>query len=181
MTMTLIETKTLGAAAATIEFTSIPQDFDDLLLVVSGRSTATQNEDALCLQFNNTTANHSSRRLAGDGSTAFSDTISATAGGSNAFFAAGLPGNATANTFGNASIYLPNYKSSVAKSMSADSTMENNATATDLSIHAGLWNNSAAITSIKLLAFRASANFVSGSTVSLYGITKGSDGIVTTS
>jgi hypothetical protein len=60
-----------------------------------------------------------------------------------------------------------------------DTVSENNATAAFQRIIAGLNNSTAAITSINF--FPSSGNFVAGSTISLYGITKGSDGIVTTS
>jgi hypothetical protein len=44
---------------------------------------------------------------------------------------------------------------------------------------AGLWNDTTAITSLTLVP--AAGSFIAGSTVSLYKVTKGSDGIVTTS
>ena len=84
----------------------------------------------------------------------------------------------TANTFGNSVIYIANYAGSTYKSFSKDSITENNATAADQGVGAGLWSNTAAITSLSLTV---TSNMVAGSTFSLYGITKGSDGIVTTS
>jgi hypothetical protein len=77
----------------------------------------------------------------------------------------------TANTFGNTSIYIPNYRSSAAKSFSVDAVTENNATLAYQNIQAGLWNNSAAITSISI-SFLSGGNWAQGSSASLYGIRK---------
>jgi hypothetical protein len=169
--MKLIETKTLGADAASIEFTSIPQTFTDLVLKVSGRLDA--NNTAIKIQFNNLTTNLSTRYLFGSGSAAqsFSDA-------SNIFLYANSS-TFTSSTFANSEVYIPNYSGATNKSVSVDAVTENNATAADMAIFAGLWADTSAITSIKLLP--NSGDFVTGSTVSLYGITKGSDGIVTTS
>jgi hypothetical protein len=85
----------------------------------------------------------------------------------------------TANTFGNGAYYIPNYTGSQNKSVSIESVQENNGTEVFLTITAGLIANSAAISTLTLTS--VAANLVAGSTASLYGITKGSDGIVTTS
>ena len=173
--MKLIETKTLGTAAASIEFTSIPQTFTDLMAVYSLRLDV--DSATLNIRFNGDTGNNFAvRRLFGDGSTATSDSSSTSslATTANGFSAA------TANTFANSSIYIPNYTATTAKSVSIDAVSENNATLSFQAIHAGVWSDTAAITSI-LFTRLAGGNLVSGSTISLYGITKGSDGIVTTS
>ena len=169
--MKLIETKTLGTAAASIEFTSIPQTFTDLVVKVSARGDV--GNTAVKIQFNNSTSNLSTRYLYGSGSAAqsFSDA-------SNIYLYANSS-SYTSSTFANSEVYIPNYSGSTNKSVSVDAVTENNATAADMAIFAGRWADTSAITSIKLIP--NSGNFVTGSTVSLYGITKGSDGIVTTS
>jgi hypothetical protein len=175
MTMTLIETKTLASAAASIEFTSIPQTFTDLVVLVSGRTTRTDDFlDALIFRFNGDTnaANYSSRRLLGDGSGVGSDT---------AFSQLALTSaTATADTFGNQALYIANYTGATNKSVSSDGVSENNAVGAGQSLNASLWSNTSAITQITFTS-GTSSNFVAGSTISLYGILKGSDGIVTTS
>jgi hypothetical protein len=172
--MQLIETKTLGAAAASIEFTSIPQTFTDLLLLASGRTNFTGGPDEQMLfSFNASTSDFSSRVLFGNGSTATSSTVARFAGHFNS-------NTTTANSFSNFSVYLPNYSGATNKSYSGDSVYETNATEAFQVITAGLWSNTAAITSITLTG-NASGSILAGSTVSLYGITKGTDGIVTTS
>jgi hypothetical protein len=175
--MKLIESKTLGTAQAAIEFTSIPQDGTDLLLVTSLRSVDGSNGDYGFASFNSSTANFSARYLFGTGSAAFSN---AGPGGSGRMIAHSMAANDTANTFANSACYIPNYSGATAKSFSVDAVRESNATGTEMGIVAGLWNNTAAITSITISSF-STANWAAGCIASLYKITKGSDGIVTTS
>ena len=175
--MKLIESKTLATAAASIEFTSIPQDATDLVLLMSGRSARTSDgRDEVFIRFNGDSgANYTNRALRGSGSAADSVTNPTTS-----ISRVNLPSSTTtSNTFGNGIIYILNYTALVAKSVSVDNVMENNATFSFQEIVAGLWNNTAAITSISFTP--EVANFEAGSTISLYKITKGSDGIVTTS
>jgi len=171
--MQLIQHQELTSAAASITFSAIAADWTDLLLKVSSRSTRTGNVDSLFISFNELTTNLSHRRLIGDGSSASSSTAS------NGQVALVSDNNNTANTFGSTEIYIPNYLSSVAKSVSTDSVSETNATEAYQSIYATLWNATAAITSITLTL--GNGNFVSGSSATLYGILAGSDGIVTVS
>jgi hypothetical protein len=172
--MKLIETKTLGTAAASIEFTSIPQTFTDLVLLSSLRSNHTV-EDAAFATINGLTTNQTVRILYGDGAAVGS--VSQTR-----IRLAEAPGSTyTSNTFGNSHTYIPNYSSTTtAKSFSTDSVTENNATTSYQFISAQLWNSTAAITSLGFTP-RFGTQWLAGSTISLYGITKGSDGIVTTS
>jgi hypothetical protein len=172
MTMTLIETKTLGASAAGIEFTSIPQDGTDLVLLTSLRCD--QANPTIRMSFNSTGSGQSIRRLRGSGSAAEVGTSS------ELYPVYANPSGSTSNTFSNDSIYIPNYTGSTQKSTSSESVYENNATAADQYIVAGLWTGTDAITSIQF-AVAVGGNFLAGSTISLYKITKGSDGIVTTS
>lgn len=172
--MQLIETKTLGTAAASIEFTSIPQTFTDLYVLASVRSDRTGDIlDVFTLGFNGITANRTSRELNGDngGTSSFSNT--------NGRIGLINAANSTGNTFSSFSIYVPNYTSAANKSASAEGVLENNATRGIENLEAFLWSDTAAITSLELDLVLAS--FVSGSTVSLYGITKGSSGGVTVS
>jgi hypothetical protein len=176
--MKLIESKTLGTAQASIEFTSIPQTFTDLFVMVSGRSSGSGNTDDCGVTVNGTTSGYSGRALQGSGSAASSFTD--IAGGARFAYLFSVSANSsTANTFGNGSIYIPNYTGSTNKSFSFDSVDEGNATAQRQTLAAGLLSNTAPITSIKIGP--ENGNFAIGSMISLYGITKGSDGIVTTS
>ena len=171
MTYQLIETKTLGTAASTIEFVSIPQDGTDLLILISGRTDRNAQGDSVYVAFNGSTSGFSFRYLEGNGSSASSNTDAR-------FFANVTGATNTANTFSNAAIYMPNYSGSTNKSYSTDYAQENNTTVNTIGIGAGLWSNTAAITSFTL-SLGTGPNFVVGTTVSLYKITRGtSNGVV---
>ena len=173
--MKLIESKTLVSAAFAIEFTSIPQTFTDLVLVVSARHSG--NDNGLSIQFNGSTANITQRHLFGTGSAAGSF--------SNYFTQVGLSVRTvdTSNTFSSNTIYIPNYTASVAKSYSGDGVNENNGTAAWQLITAGLFNSTSAITSLSVNGQATSGGneLQIGTTASLYGILKGSDGITVVS
>jgi hypothetical protein len=164
--MQLIASATVGAGgAATISFSSIPQTYTDLVLLLSTRSTSGSD---LTMTFNANGTGYSRRLLIGDGSTAIS------VAASNNFFA--LNGNSTytASTFGSNCITIPNYTGSANKTLFTDGVNENNATTALQVLYAGLWSNTAAITSIELGS--GAANFAQHSTAYLYGILKGSGG-----
>lgn len=170
--MQLIQTVTVGSGgAAAIAFNSIPQTFTDLYIVLSARVAGTSI--GVGQKFNGSTANFSGRFLEGSGSSAISYTAA------NIISYATNSTN-TASTFGNSSIYIPNYTLANNKSVSLDSVTENNATAAFQLIGAVLWSSSSAITDIEFYHVNGT-NFVQYSSASLYGITKGSDGIVTVS
>jgi hypothetical protein len=162
-TYVAIATVTVGSGgAANIEFTSIPQTYTDLVIRASTR-TNNGSADANVLQFNSNTSNYSMIRLQGSGSAASSNSNTTN------IRAVTDEDSATASTFGSWEAYICNYTSSNNKSVSLDSVMENNATAAEQNLVAGLWSNSAAITSIKLLPFNGSS-FKQYSTATLYGI-----------
>lgn len=149
-----------SAGSSSIDFNSIPQGYTDLKIVLSGRLDA--NNTAIKIQFNGLTTNLSSRYVYGSGSAATSYTDASN------MYAYSNSSTYTSNAFANSEIYIPNYSGSNAKSVSVDAVTETNATAADMALFAGLWNSSAAITSIKLLP--NSGNFVQNSTATLYGI-----------
>jgi hypothetical protein len=166
-TFTLIASSTVGAGGASaIDFTSIPSTYTDLCLVLSGRNSVASVEASVTMQFNGSTSSYNSRWLRGNGSTASSgsDTY-----GTDEIYIGEVPAaSSTSNTFGNASIYIPNYAGSTNKSVSVDMVSENNATTAWAYLTAGLWSNTAAITSIKLLF--QSGTFVQYTTAYLYGV-----------
>jgi hypothetical protein len=172
--MKLIQTTTLGAAAASIEFTSIPQTFTDLLVLTSIRSP--QNSSQAVIKLNNSTSNFSARLLRVSNTSIGSFTVTDRYILNTGFL------DQTANTFSNGSIYIPNYTSSAFKTLSSDSVNENNANNREIAIFATLWSDTSAITSLLIQQESAPTNTLGiGTTISLYGITKGTDGIVTTS
>ena len=174
MSMTLIAHTELGSAQVQIDFNSIPSTFTDLLLVVSARSAAgTSGTKQLDIGFNSTFTNVSNKALAGSGSSASSFNSTQYLGQLS------IPAD-TANTFSSHSVYIPNYRSGVAKSYSVDSVSENNGTAAWQLIIAGLWTGTAAITQLSVRG-EGSTNLAQYSSATLYGITAGSSGGVVVS
>lgn len=168
MSMQLISTVTVGSGGITdINLTSIPQTYTDLLVQMNLRSTDAGANNATFFMLNGAFSNHYYRDLIGDGAAVTSTNGSNV---SSARFA--IPGTTvTANTFGSVQAYLPNYSGSSKKSFSLDAVVENNATSSWQQILAGLWDSTSAVTSILLIG-----KFAQHSTISIYGITKGSGG-----
>lgn len=169
MTMTLISTVTVGAGgAASINFTSIPQTYTDLSILISVRSTNATSPVDVMMSFNAGGSTMPVKVLQGSGTaaTSFGDTNYGTSGYTQG-------SNYTANTFSSGSIYIPNYTASINKTISAESVTENNASASWQAITALSWTSTAAIASI---TFTTTGNFAQYSTASLYGILKGSGG-----
>lgn len=162
----LIEKISVGAAgASSVTFNSIPQTgYTDLVIKFSGRNTADSSQTLITL--NGSTSTYTGKRLYGSGSAATSD-----AGNTANFNPSSTDASSyTANTFGNAEIYIPNYTSSNYKSVSIDGVTENNATTAYGGIFAGLWSTTSAITSVSLAA--NSGNWAQYSTFYLYGVAK---------
>jgi hypothetical protein len=173
--MQLIAHQELTSAASSITFSSIPQTFTDLYLKISARTNrASTQDDFILLKPNNSTSNLTNRRLYGQGSTVFSFSGTVIYGG------AASTTSQTANTFGSCAVYIPNYTSTANKSFSTDFVNENNATSAVAGIAAGLWSDSSAITSL-VLAPETGTQFEIGTSMTLYGILAGTDGIVSVS
>ena len=165
-TYTLIQSVTVGSGGtASIEFGSIPQTYTDLLVVTSIKGVRPGSTNSLIIvRFNGSTTSFTNRNLFGNGSSVVSQTNTATLD-----FLGNGP-SATASVFGSASIYIPNYTSSNYKSSSVDAVTENNATSAYQLFNAGLWSNTAAITSIEIAVAGDATSIVQYSSASLYGI-----------
>jgi hypothetical protein len=174
MFQTLISsvTVTAGGGAASIDFTSIPQTFTDLVVVYSLRNNAGAGgvSDFVQMDINGdtTSGNYAWKELYGTGSGR------ATQNGS-----AGVIGryvqNATASVFGNGLVFIPNYTGSTGKTVSCESVTENNAAESYLSIMAMRWTGTATITSLSLKS-NGGQTLSQYSTAYLYGTLKGSGG-----
>jgi hypothetical protein len=169
-TFTLIKTYTLTSSQSSIDFTSIPATYTDLCLKLSLRTDRTSINSDLILQYNgDTTSAYSFRRIYGDGASAGSDNLGAGASNGLSGFADGA--SATASTFGNTEIYIPNYAGSTQKSWSTDGVNENNAGTAYSGLYASLYTGTAAINRVTVKDYN-STNFVQYSSASLYGILK---------
>lgn len=165
--MKLIQTQTLSSTASSVTFSGIANTFTDLVITVSARDTAGSQGIAVYARFNGDTgSNYTSRYLYGSGTAA--------GGGNNAagafMYSLGYydASTETANTFGNAQIYIANYAGSTYKTVSVEGVEENNGSNAYQGITAGTWASTAAINSVTLYA---STSFAVGSTFSLYGVT----------
>jgi hypothetical protein len=170
-TYTLISSNVLTGSAASVTFSAIPATYTDLVLRTSCRSDGTgggNSQNALTLNAD-TATNYSDTFLRGTGSIAQSLADSAVNNTNNRM---GTLENHTytANTFDNCEYYIPNYAGSNKKPISSFGVTENNATASFVVATAGLWQGTAAITSVDIAPYAAAGGFLAGSSFYLYGI-----------
>ena len=160
-----IATTTLGSAAATITFSSIPSTYTDLRLVLVGKTTATVNP---YMRFNlDTGANYSVTRIYGNGTTAASTRSSGDTSfnlDNNSNFDTAQPTLLTVDIF--------SYAGSTYKTCLCTISADKNGSGTITNV-VGLWSSTSAINSVRILnSAGASQNFDNGTTATLYGILK---------
>jgi hypothetical protein len=165
-TFELIQAYTVGSGGqSSIDFNTIPSTYTDLCFKISVRITRSGYVgDILNISYNGSSTNESSRRLEGAGS-------GTPTSASNSLLLAyqGSTTDATANTFGNGELYIPNYAGSGFKSASNDGVSENNSTTAYAGFTANLWSNTAAINQVTFTPDGGS-NFVQYSTIYCYGV-----------
>jgi hypothetical protein len=159
----LLERIELNATTSSVTFANIPQTgYTDLKIVMSGRTTESYPYAGFTVAFNGSSTGFTGKDLYG---------IAASGAGSanRTTIYYNMDGaTATANTFSNIEMYIPNYTGSTNKSFSMDAVSETNSSDNNASLIAGLWSNTAAITSITFAG--NSSSFVQYSTFSLYGL-----------
>ena len=154
-----IATTTLGSAAASITFSSIPSTYTDLRLVLVGKVAATNAN--IIYTVNGSTTTYSQTNLYGDGSTVTSDRLSN--------FDGWYPtqadlGSTTIPSFYTLDIF--SYTGSTNKTALITNSVDQNGSG-QVGRVVSLWRNTAAITPI---ALSDSSNFAIGTTATLYGI-----------
>lgn len=158
-TYTPIATTTLGSAAASYTFTSIPSTYTDIILV---GAFATDNPSSLNLNVGNgsidTGSNFSWTYLRGDGTTA-----SSSRGSNDTRIFSGETN--TSNLQTNIVIQFQNYSNATTFKTSI-SRFNHSTKAAQATV--GLWRSTSAINQIRLTA--PGNNFIAGSTFTLYGI-----------
>jgi hypothetical protein len=160
-----------SGGTSAINFTSIPQTFTDLKIVFSTRANRSGEQvDLARITFNDSNSNYSRRDLYGDYTAAYSSSSS----GASSYLPQGFSpaSSATANVFSNNEIYISNYTSSNFKSISSDIVTENNSGTANygyLTISAGLWSDTSAITKITITN-HIGTGFSQHTTATLYGI-----------
>jgi len=168
-TYTLISSQVLASSASSVTFSSIPATYTDLVVKISASGTRTdQAYDSITFTFNGDSSTvYSYRNLYGLSGSVGS--LNGSAGGAVQAAVYDDTALATANTFGNAEIYIPNYTSANYKSISADSVSETNAANGAITaLGAALFSKTTAISSITFA--QALNNIAQYSSFYLYGI-----------
>jgi hypothetical protein len=172
-TFELIASSTVGSGgAASIDFTSIPSTYTDLVLKASLRQDPSAASASSFLYINGSQSSYTAKWIEGNGASASSFSLTQNWSYANPYDNAAT---STSNTFSNAEIYLPNYAGSTNKSWSNDNAMETNATTAYLTLGANLWSNTSAINRLTLSTSATSVTggtnkFLQYSTAYLYGV-----------
>lgn len=166
-----IATQTAGGSTSTITFSSVPQTFTDLMLVINGSSV---NDVDWRFRMGNGSidsgSNYSGTYLYGTGSSAPSYRESNVTG---------IGTGGAYNGIGTSIIQIQNYSNTNTNKTVLARTGSNNYT----QVRVGLWRSTVAVNIIQISP--DSGNFVSGSTFTLYGIAnadigaKATGGIIT--
>ena len=153
-----IATQTLGSAASTYTFSSISGSYTDLVLIASAYGTAVNQN--LYIRFNGDSGNnYSGTTLWGNGTSALSARVT-----SQSYFFMDRLGNGTG--YGTGVAHIMNYSNTTTYKTTL---VRYGYAGTDTEATAGLWMNTAAITSVTI-GGGGTANIAAGSTFTLYGI-----------
>jgi hypothetical protein len=154
-----IASTTLSAATASVTFSSIPQTFTDLVMIVTGTVGALSN---IAWQANGDSgSNYSNTLMLGSGSAATSER------GSNLIAS---PGTVITTGLSVIRLHFMNY-SNTTTNKTVLNIGGNAGSYTGVGV--GLWRSTAAINSIRILVYNDNSTYQSGCTFSLYGIRAG--------
>jgi hypothetical protein len=156
-----IASQTLGSAASSVVFSSIPQNYTDLVIIGAVKNTA-NNGDEVAFQLNgDTTSSYSRTRLFGNGSSAASGRASNQTKGALAI-------NSTAQ-FSTVIANFQNYSNGATfKTVLSRGSDASNY----VSSYVSLWRNTSPITQITLLP-DSGTTFTADSTFTIYGVAAG--------
>jgi hypothetical protein len=163
-----IATTTLGSAATTYTFSSIPATYTDLKLILTLRSTGAYGGNTGLFYFNgnNTGSLYSETWLKGNGTAA-----SSSRSNGNPYFANTLEcpaASSAANLYSFVAIEIFNYAGSTNKTVLSETSNDKNGSGSVYrAVH--LWRNTAAITSVSI-GMGAGEQLAAGTTATLYGI-----------
>jgi len=164
-TFELIASSTVGAGgASSIDFTSIPSTYSDLLIKCSLRT----GEAAIYTDIDITFNGESARQWRGF--YAVTTSLGTSTNTSFNIVAPATAANSTASNFSNCDIYIQNYTSSGVKSIGSEGVSENNSGSNFvLNMSGNTVTNGTAVTTINLVPFGGNS-FVQYTTAYLYGI-----------
>jgi hypothetical protein len=155
----VISTQTLGTAASSVTFSSIPQTYTDLVLVVNHSTTG--SNPSIVARFNSDTAsNYSRTRIAGDGSVTNSGR-----GSSETTLGLSTYVGSSSTAIGTMICNILNYANSTTYKTCIT---RNNAASHGTEASVTLWRSTSAITTF--LVSVDSSSFATGSTFTLYGV-----------
>jgi aspartate 1-decarboxylase len=151
-----IQTTSLPSGGTSVTFSSIPQTYTDLVLVIN--SIISSGDDGHGLQFNSDTAgNYSSTGLGGTGSAAYSYR------GSNSIK---IDGGRVGTSWSSSIFYINNYSNATTFKTILS---QGNSTSSYVQLNGALWRNTSAISTIAVSVFN-NQTMSAGSTFTLYGI-----------
>lgn len=169
-TYSFIASYTATSTVASYTFTSVPSTYDDLVLLISARtSLAGYKFGRAQIQLNSTTTGYSGVEWYVLNTSDGTVNMTTTTNGNIAVTAAGN----TSNDFGVVICNIMNYKqTSYSKQINMYSTMPDNSNIKGNDFVTLRWNNTAAVSSIAVADgdYPLSAGFVSGTSMYLYGI-----------
>jgi len=160
-TLTPIATQTLTAAAASITFSSIPQTYTDLVLVVD-YSLNVANSSLFVRLNGDTGSNYSHTRISGTGSAASSGRESNSTQGR-------ISADTTAQSASTRQIITLNFMNYSNTTTNKTFLSRYNSTG-GTEAYVDLYRSTSAVTSIQVKGFDATAIIESGATFTLYGI-----------
>jgi hypothetical protein len=167
----------LSETSATISIANLPQTgYKHLRVLLSGRADEANGgyQNGFWLTLNGATSNYTHLFLQYEGSTSINSDANNYYSRTSAIPLGGaVPSDWTANTYGNTEFWITNYTSSDSKAVMSEGTGGNFGGFGTIMAIGGLWSDSTAVNTITLDAFsngNGAANFVQGTSVSVYGI-----------
>lgn len=163
-----------SSSVSSITLGTIPTTYNDLYIVASLKTTTgTSGWYDILWRPNNDSSNYAQRMVYGSGTSytnlaenSFNTRISSAA-------------SSSVSVYGSTTIYIADYTSTNPKSVIFDTISENNGAQAFQGVTAGLYSGGSAITSFTLVAL--SGNIERYSSITVYGVLKGSSGGVTVS
>jgi hypothetical protein len=167
-TFVLISSQVLGSSASTVTFSSIPQTYTDLKLIMSARSDRGSSVDTYKITVNGAT-NYTEAMIVGPALGAVAGSYLATSS-----FMSSNGGYLEASSqdtgiFNNTEYYFYKYTSTTNKSVGYFNTEESNGTTAYSVVGSHFLTSTAGITTITI-TINAGSNLVAGSSFYLYGI-----------
>lgn len=158
-----IATTTLGSAASTITFSSIPSTYTDLRLVITFSKETATSQTSCVVRFNSDTGtNYSFTSVYGNGTSAAS-----TRSTNDNYIYANFMTDATSASLCFTSIDVFSYAGSTYKTVLTTGSGDKNGSGAVERI-VGLWRSTSAINTVALIS--QIGNFAAGTTATLYGI-----------